>query len=126
MAHRESDCDLELVRCLCGGVIHELVVPVGARMASRGVLLRYKCDRCKHAILEYSPDAEGLSPRRLLVMHVLDLHTGDVVPDMVGIFKDHVTSDRSLTRGGERLPRAILDRALVLRDEALARARSGV
>ncbi len=112
--------DIELVRCVCGASTGgELIVPVGARMASRGVQLRFKCDRCRDTILVHHPEAEGLSPGRLLVMQILDLHTGEIVPGEVGIFKDHVRGDRSETRGGERLPRRILD-------EALARARSGV
>lgn len=111
--------DVELIRCMCGGSTGgELIVPVGARMASRGVRLRFKCDRCRDTILAHHPEAADLRPGRLLVMQVLDLHTGEIAEGEVGIWKDHVQGDRSETRGGERLPRRILE-------EALARARSG-
>lgn len=112
--------DFEPIRCMCGWRTGgELIVPVGARMATKGVRLRFKCNRCRDVILRHAPELANVSQGRLLVMQVLDLHTGEVDPDEVGIWKDHARGDRSATRGGERLPRRILD-------DALARARSGV
>ena len=124
-AARVVETDLELVRCVCGAVVYELVIPVGARLAGRGVLLRYKCQRCARHIIDYHPEAEGLPKGRLLVMHVIDLHTGDLIPDQVEIWKDHVAGNRSAMRGQERLPRAMLDDALAIRERTLAQARSG-
>lgn len=126
LAVRAVETDLELVRCACGAVVYELVIPVGARMAGRGVLLKYKCQRCARHIIDYHPELKGLAKGRLLVMHVLDLHTGDVIADRVEIWKDHVPGNRSATRGRERLPKAVLDDALATRERELTQARSGV
>lgn len=126
LAVRAVETDLELVRCPCGAVVYELVIPVGARMAQRGVLLKYKCQRCARHIIDYHPDCRGLAKGRLLVMHTLDLHTGDVIADKVEIWKDHVPGNRSVTRGRERLPKAVLDDALATRERELTQARSGV
>lgn len=108
---------MELVRCVCGAVVAELVVPYGARLATRGVGLRVKCDSCRDTILKHSPEHADLTPGRLLVMQTVDLNTGEIDPRNVGIWRDYVRGNRSTTRGGERLPRRVLD-------EALAQARS--
>lgn len=126
------DMDFELVRCICGAVLAEFIIPAGgdtihrsgwrksARrpLARRGSVMRVKCDFCRDTILRRHPDYQGMAPGRLLVMQEVDLAEAEIIPDRVGIFLDYVRGDRSLTRGGEGLPRRVLD-------EALALARSG-
>ena len=133
----EVQTDFELIRCTCGAVIAELIVPAPADggghrrpndhrsglaprrpLLRRGSRLRLKCDMCRDTILKHHPDFLDVSPGRLLVMQTIDLAEGEVDPGQVGIFKDHARGDRSATRGGEGLPRRVLD-------EALALARSG-
>lgn len=101
-------CDVTVPRCVCGREMGEIAEVVGQTISG---YYRLPCPKCRDIVCEFGFDAI-LPRRRLLVVHTVNLYTGEVMPEEAIIVKDHVRGDRSRNRGGERLDPTILDKAL--------------
>lgn len=120
----DFDRDYEWVYpvCACGRQIGELGDPVdGEPLRGTGykrgdTLFRYTCSSCRDVIRDFY--FEGAVQRRhLLVIHTLNVETGEVLLDRVEIFRDHELNNRTGDRGGKRLDPEILQTALRRRSE---------
>lgn len=102
--------ELTIPRCVCGRELGELREEAGAPAGPRRTFT-LQCTRCRDVIRDFW--FERQVPRsRLLVVHTIDLRTGEVLPDEVGIFQDHEYGNRCGDRGGKRLPPEVLEESL--------------
>lgn len=101
------------VRCVCGRPLFDLLdhpdASDGSGHASR---MQVDCSRCQYMVfLLYRWQGRPCDKQQVLVVHTVDLRSGDVV--LSEIFIGAKAGDRRGDRGGERAPESDLHEAMM-------------